>query len=158
MQDAVARCTSRTDASTIAHMMTHRNFGSLPVVEKDGTFLNSLRLSHSSDSRRPDRFAGAIIRTRSQAGDIAKWGRPERAAVLSTKLRRAFIADLKGRRGRVQTLSEHQAPRFVQSQSFLILQWAHRRQHSKMMVEGGGTHINLAREFLDSAWPREIIL
>ncbi len=36
MQDAVTRCTSRTDALTIAHMMTHRNFGSLPVVEEDG--------------------------------------------------------------------------------------------------------------------------
>jgi len=36
MQDAVTRCTSRTDALTITHMMTHRNFGSLPVVEEDG--------------------------------------------------------------------------------------------------------------------------
>lgn len=39
MQDAVTRCSSRTDASTIAHMMTHRNFGSLPVVEEDGTLV-----------------------------------------------------------------------------------------------------------------------
>jgi CBS domain-containing protein len=39
MQDAVTRCTSRTDASTIAHMMTRRNFGSLPVVEEDGTLV-----------------------------------------------------------------------------------------------------------------------
>ena len=39
MQDAVIRCTSRTDALTIAHMMTHRNFGSLPVVEEDGTLI-----------------------------------------------------------------------------------------------------------------------
>ena len=39
MQDAVTRCTSRTDGSTIAHMMTHRNFGSLPVVEEDGTLV-----------------------------------------------------------------------------------------------------------------------
>lgn len=39
MQDAVTRCTSRTDALTIAHMMTHRNFGSLPVVEEDGTLV-----------------------------------------------------------------------------------------------------------------------
>lgn len=36
MEDAVTRCTSRTDAATIAHLMTHRNFGSLPVVEDDG--------------------------------------------------------------------------------------------------------------------------
>ena len=39
MQDAVTRCTSRTDALTITHMMTHRNFGSLPVVEEDGTLI-----------------------------------------------------------------------------------------------------------------------
>lgn len=36
MQDAVTRCTSRTDAATIAHLMTHRNFGSLPVVDEEG--------------------------------------------------------------------------------------------------------------------------
>ena len=39
MQDAVTRCTSRTDASTIAHLMTHRNYGSLPIVEEDGTLV-----------------------------------------------------------------------------------------------------------------------
>ena len=39
MPDAVTRCTSRTDASMIAHMMRHRNFGSLPVVEEDGTLI-----------------------------------------------------------------------------------------------------------------------
>ncbi len=39
MQDAVARCNSRTDSLTIAHMMIHRNFGSLPVVEEDGTLV-----------------------------------------------------------------------------------------------------------------------
>ena len=36
MQDAITHCTTRTDAATIAHLMTHRNFGSLPVVEDDG--------------------------------------------------------------------------------------------------------------------------
>lgn len=39
MQDAVTTCTPRTDASTIASMMTRRNFGSLPVVEQDGTLV-----------------------------------------------------------------------------------------------------------------------
>jgi CBS domain-containing protein len=36
MQDAVTTCTPRTDGSTIAGMMTRRNFGSLPVVDSDG--------------------------------------------------------------------------------------------------------------------------
>lgn len=39
MQDAVTRCTPRTDALTITHMMTHRNFGSIPIVEEDGTLI-----------------------------------------------------------------------------------------------------------------------
>ncbi|MBH0177530.1 MAG: CBS domain-containing protein [Nitrospira sp.] len=39
MQDAIMQCTARTDAATIAHLMTHRNFGSLPVVEDDGTLV-----------------------------------------------------------------------------------------------------------------------
>jgi CBS domain-containing protein len=39
MQDAVTTCTPRTDALTIAGLMTRRNFGSLPVVEQDGTLV-----------------------------------------------------------------------------------------------------------------------
>lgn len=39
MQDAVFSCHARTDAMTIAHLMTHRNVGSLPVVEADGTLI-----------------------------------------------------------------------------------------------------------------------
>jgi CBS domain-containing protein len=39
MQDAVTSCTPRTDGSTLASLMTRRNFGSLPVVESDGTLV-----------------------------------------------------------------------------------------------------------------------
>jgi len=39
MQDAVFSCNPRTDAMTLAHLMTHRNVGSLPVVEADGTLV-----------------------------------------------------------------------------------------------------------------------
>jgi CBS domain-containing protein len=39
MQDAVTRCTPHTDAATIAHLMTHRNYGSLPVVDEEGTLV-----------------------------------------------------------------------------------------------------------------------
>lgn len=39
MQDAVTTCTTRTDGSTIASLMTRRNFGSLPIVESDGTLV-----------------------------------------------------------------------------------------------------------------------
>ena len=39
MQDAVTTCTPRTDGSTLASLMTRRNFGSLPVVESDGSLV-----------------------------------------------------------------------------------------------------------------------
>jgi CBS domain-containing protein len=39
MQDAVLTCTPRTDALTLASMMTRRGVGSLPVVEQDGTLV-----------------------------------------------------------------------------------------------------------------------
>ena len=39
MQDAVTTCTPRTDGSTLASLMTRRNFGSLPIVESDGTLV-----------------------------------------------------------------------------------------------------------------------
>lgn len=39
MQDAVFTCGQRTDALTIARMMTQRNFGSLPIIEQDGTLV-----------------------------------------------------------------------------------------------------------------------
>jgi CBS domain-containing protein len=39
MQDAVTTCTPRTDGLTIASLMTRRNFGSLPIVESDGTLV-----------------------------------------------------------------------------------------------------------------------
>ena len=39
MQDAVTRCTGRTDAATIAHLITHRNYGSLPVVDEEGVLV-----------------------------------------------------------------------------------------------------------------------
>jgi len=39
MQDAVFSCGPRTTASTMAHMMTHRHFGALPIVEEDGTLV-----------------------------------------------------------------------------------------------------------------------
>ena len=39
MQDAVTQCTARTDAATLAHLMTHRNYGSVPVVDEEGTLI-----------------------------------------------------------------------------------------------------------------------
>ena len=41
MQDAVTTGTPGTDGSTLAILMTRRNFGSLPIVDSDGTLLAS---------------------------------------------------------------------------------------------------------------------
>ena len=39
MQDAVTQCTPRTDGATIAHLMTHRNYGSIPIVDEEGILI-----------------------------------------------------------------------------------------------------------------------
>ncbi|MDH5669495.1 MAG: CBS domain-containing protein [Nitrospira sp.] len=39
MQDAVTKCTARTDGATIAHLMTHRNYGSIPIVDEEGVLI-----------------------------------------------------------------------------------------------------------------------
>ena len=38
-------------------------------------------------------------------------GLAEEAAVFATELRSAFVADLKGRAGRIETIVQHEAPR-----------------------------------------------
>jgi hypothetical protein len=40
--------------------------------------------------------------------------------------------------------------RFVQAQPFLVLQRAHGRQRSEMMVEGRWTHIDVRGKILDA--------
>ena len=52
----------------------------------------------------------------------------------------------------------YQPPRFVQTQPFLVLQRAHGRQRSEMMVEGRCTHIDLRCEILDSQRLCEVTL
>lgn len=39
MQDAVITCTPRTDGATISGLMTRRNFGSVPIIDSDGTLV-----------------------------------------------------------------------------------------------------------------------
>jgi hypothetical protein len=50
MQDAVTTCTPRTDGSTLAGLMTRRNFGSLPASTPTGLLSES---SASTISCRP---------------------------------------------------------------------------------------------------------
>ena len=80
----------------------------------------------------------------------------EQAAVLPAELGWALIADLKRCGCRILIFGEHQPPRFVQTQPFLVLQRAHGRQRPKMMMEGRCTHIDLRCEVIDTQRPCEV--
>lgn len=87
-----------------------------------------------------------VARTGPQAGNIAQGRRAERATVFTTELRGALLANLKGCARSIQPLREHQAPRFVQPQPFLVLQQIHAGHRSKMMMSGAGVHAGLSGE------------
>lgn len=85
MQDAVTQCTARTDAATIAHLMTHRNFGSLPVVDEEGVLVGivteydllqamiegrDLRKIMASEIMSPHPLAVTEDQTLAQAADV----------------------------------------------------------------------------------------
>jgi hypothetical protein len=88
-----------------------------------------------------------------QAHDIAQRRGAKEAAILATELRRALVPDLKCRRRRIEALREHQPSRLVQTQPFLILQWAHGRQSTEMIVERRFAHIDLRCEVIDTKRP-----
>src|SRR5208283_3852285 len=85
-----------------------------------------------------------------QIPDIAQWRVTEQAAVLSAELGGALITDLKRRSCSILIFGEHQSPRFIQTQPFLVLQRTHGCHCPKMMVEGRCTHIDLSREVIDT--------
>ena len=93
-----------------------------------------------------------------QICDIAQWRIAKQTTVLSAELGGAFIADLKRRGCRILIFGEHQPPRFVQTQPFLVLQRAHGRHRPEMMVEGRCTHIDLRREVIDTQRLCEVTL
>ena len=72
---------------------------------------------------------------RKKRSDVPHRGLAEEAAIFAIELCRAFVADLKGRAGRIETIVQHQAPRRLKPQLFLILQRTHRGQHPEMMVQ-----------------------
>ena len=68
----------------------------------------------------------------------------EKTAVFAVELAGAFVSDLKGRAGGVQTLHEHASTRCLQPKLFLILKRTHGGQRPEVVVERGPAH---ARDF-----------
>ena len=88
-----------------------------------------------------------------QARDIAHRRRAEEAAILATELRSALVSDLKRRGRRIEVFGKHQPSRLVQTQLLLVLQWAHGRQGTEMVVECRFAHIDVCREVVDAKRP-----
>src|SRR5271168_182168 len=72
----------------------------------------------------------------------------EETAVFAIELAGAFVSDLKGRAGGVQTVEEHASARGLQSKPLLILQRTHGGERAEMMVQRGEAHARGLREIL----------
>jgi hypothetical protein len=62
------------------------------------------------------------------------------AAIFAIELGGAFVSDLKGRAGGVQTIYEHAFPRCMQPKLLLILKRTHGGQRPEMVVQCGDAH------------------
>lgn len=75
--------------------------GRLPAIGKSVELLSS---------KTTDQFE--FRRTwREKRSDVSHRRLTEEAAIFAIELRRAFVADLKGRAGGIETIVQHQAPR-----------------------------------------------
>src|ERR1039458_4185567 len=72
----------------------------------------------------------------------------EETAVFAVELAGAFVSDLEGRSGGVQTIHEHASARCLQPKLFLILKRTHGGQHPEMMVQRGYAHARDFREVI----------
>jgi len=75
---------------------------------------------------------------------------PKQPPILTTELRRAFIADAIARVRDVHVLHHHEASRFLQAQVFLILKRRHPRERLEVLVERRSTHADQIGKHLDS--------
>jgi hypothetical protein len=64
----------------------------------------------------------------------------EEAAIFAIELGGAFVSDLKGRTGGVQTIYEQAFPRCMQPKLLLILAGTHGSQGPEMVVQCGDAH------------------
>src|SRR5271167_136554 len=98
-------------------------------------------LATPSDSALPiaDRLHGWSSR-RAESPNVPHRRLAEETAVFAIELAGAFVSDLKGRTGGVQTIDEHASPCGLQPKLLLILKWTHGGQRAEMMVQRGQAH------------------
>jgi hypothetical protein len=81
--------------------------------------------------------------------DVFRRRSPEEASILTAELRRAQISNAPARVPRIYHRGQHEAPRFLKPQRFLVLQRAHGRDGFELPVKGGGTHVHQAGQLFD---------
>src|ERR1017187_8962955 len=91
-----------------------------------------------------------------QSGDVFGRRTAEEAAVFSAELRSAEIAYALTRSTRVRHGRHHETPRLLQAQHLLIVQWAHRSDGLKVLVERGNTHVHQFGQVFDLHGLREV--
>src|SRR5580704_6679174 len=89
------------------------------------TSVSALRINDSLNGQRTWRPEGPNIPHRRLA---------EEAAVFAIELCWTFVSHLESSTGRIQTVVQHQVSGRLQAQLLLILKWAHRGQHSEMVM------------------------
>src|SRR5271165_6457365 len=77
---------------------------------------------------------------RTESPNIPHGWLAEETAILAIELGGAFVSDLEGRTGGVQTIDEHASSRCLQSNLLLILKRTHGGQRPEMMVQRGQAH------------------
>src|SRR5689334_17229123 len=79
-------------------------------------------------------------------GHIPAGRSTEHPAVLSTKLRGAFVPDPEGCFSSLQTLAQHQPPGLLKAEPLLVLEWAQPRHPLEVEVEGRWAHPDVLRQ------------
>jgi len=101
-----------------------------------------------------ERVTGGITQRR----NVPFWRDTKHSCVFAAELGGAFIADGKRCGCHIPVFVQHQTPRFIKPQPFLITQRTHASQLSEMMMERGRTHLNPAGKFLDPQRGRKVHL
>ena len=70
----------------------------------------------------------------------------EKTLILSVEVRCVAITYAQGCTRRIEIFAQHQATCLLQSQAFLELQWAHRRDGLEVVVQSRDAHAQLLRQ------------
>ena len=81
--------------------------------------------------------------------DIFRRRSPEETAIFTAELRRAQISNATTRVPRIQHRGQHETPRFLKPQRFLLLQRAHGRDGFELPVKRGDAHVHQIGHLFD---------